>query len=93
MSTGNTHVCDKNCDQKIAYDNHSSVCLVSHIVSPLTDAEQEVVRSFRRKREEESLFDTCSRRTKHMYRCDAVSMAVPSSGTIFRGDGLLSDRV
>ncbi|GMP70789.1 hypothetical protein CsSME_00029491 [Camellia sinensis var. sinensis] len=27
--TGLTHICDKNCNQRILYDNHSSLCRVS----------------------------------------------------------------
>jgi len=42
--TGSTHICDKNCNQKIVYDNYSCICRVSHQVFPLTAAEQQAVR-------------------------------------------------
>lgn len=34
-STGTSHVCDKNCDQRIVYDNHSSICRASRQIFPL----------------------------------------------------------
>lgn len=33
-STGNSHVCDKNCDQRITYDNHSNICRASGQIFP-----------------------------------------------------------
>ncbi|GFP94311.1 hypothetical protein PHJA_001575600 [Phtheirospermum japonicum] len=47
--TGLTHICDKNCNQRILYDNHSSLCRVSKHVFPLTPVEQQAVRGVRRK--------------------------------------------
>ncbi|KAE8727351.1 Detected protein of unknown function [Hibiscus syriacus] len=47
--TGITHICDKNCDQRILYDNHSSLCRASRQVFPLTQAEEQAVRGVRRK--------------------------------------------
>ncbi|XAR71558.1 hypothetical protein NMG60_11017895 [Bertholletia excelsa] len=52
--TGLTHICDKNCNQRILYDNHSSLCRVSRQVSPLTPAEEQAVRGVRRKLDAES---------------------------------------
>ncbi|GFQ08662.1 hypothetical protein PHJA_003010200 [Phtheirospermum japonicum] len=34
--TGLTHICDKNCNQRILYDNHSSLCRVSKQIFPLS---------------------------------------------------------
>ncbi|KAJ3682197.1 hypothetical protein LUZ60_014770 [Juncus effusus] len=47
--TGLTHICDKNCDQRILYDNHSSLCRVSGLVFPLSPLEAQAVRGVRRK--------------------------------------------
>lgn len=52
--TGLTHICDKNCNQRILYDNNSSLCRVSRQVFPLTAAEVQAVKGVRRKLEEES---------------------------------------
>ncbi|KAK8569760.1 hypothetical protein V6N13_046804 [Hibiscus sabdariffa] len=49
--TGITHICDKNCNQRILYDNHSSLCRASGQVFPLTQAEEQAVRGVRRKLE------------------------------------------
>lgn len=50
--TGSTHICDKNCNQKIVYDNYSCICRVSRQVFPLTAAEQQAVRGVVRRRAE-----------------------------------------
>ncbi|KAE9605973.1 hypothetical protein Lalb_Chr10g0102981 [Lupinus albus] len=47
--TGLTHICDKNCNQRILYDNHTSLCLASGQRFPLTQAEDQAVRGVRRK--------------------------------------------
>ncbi|KAL7596580.1 uncharacterized protein LOC111914193 [Lactuca sativa] len=52
--TGLTHICDKNCNQRIVYDNNNSLCRVSRQVFPLTAAEVQAVKGVRRKLEEES---------------------------------------
>ncbi|XP_038709161.1 uncharacterized protein LOC120004025 [Tripterygium wilfordii] len=58
--TGLTHICDKNCNQRILYDNHSSLCRVSGQLSPLTPAEQQAVRGVRRKLDSDNTpGDTC----------------------------------
>jgi len=49
MLTGLTHICDKNCNQRIMYDNHSSLCLASRQIFPLTPTEEQAVRGVRRK--------------------------------------------
>ncbi|KAF9603787.1 hypothetical protein IFM89_037873 [Coptis chinensis] len=59
--TGVTHICDKNCNQRILYDNHSSLCRVSGQVFPLTSTEMQAVRGVRRKFEVESSSpDSCA---------------------------------
>lgn len=52
--TGLTHICDKNCSQRILYDNHSSLCRVSRQIFPLTPAEEHAVKGVRRKLDAES---------------------------------------
>ncbi|KAK9093664.1 hypothetical protein Scep_025133 [Stephania cephalantha] len=52
--TGITHICDKNCNQRILYDNHSSLCRVSGQVFPLSQVEVQAVRGVRRKFEADS---------------------------------------
>ncbi|XP_056162932.1 uncharacterized protein LOC115661483 [Syzygium oleosum] len=52
--TGLTHICDKNCNQRILYDNHSSLCLASGKIFPLTPTEEQAVRGVRRKLDAES---------------------------------------
>ena len=52
--TGLTHICDKNCNQRILYDNHSSLCRASGQISPLTPVEEQAVRGIRRKLEPEN---------------------------------------
>ncbi|CAH8317383.1 unnamed protein product [Eruca vesicaria subsp. sativa] len=47
--TGLTHVCDYNCNQRILYDNHTSLCRASGKVFPLSHAEEQAVRGVRRK--------------------------------------------
>lgn len=47
--TGLTHVCDNNCNQRILYDNHTSLCRASGRVFPLSPAEEQAVRGVRRK--------------------------------------------
>ncbi|GLT75566.1 hypothetical protein SLA2020_472810 [Shorea laevis] len=59
--TGLIHICDKNCNQRILYDNHSSLCLASGQVFPLSPAEEQAVRGVRRKLDaENSPTDSCS---------------------------------
>ena len=47
--TGMTHICDKNCDQRILYDNHSSLCRASGQIFPLSLTEEHAIRGIRRK--------------------------------------------
>ncbi|KAM7268761.1 hypothetical protein ACFE04_010927 [Oxalis oulophora] len=56
--TGLTHICDKNCDQRILYDNHTSLCRVSSQLFPLSPVEEHAVRGLRRKLDSDG--DTCS---------------------------------
>ena len=62
--TGLTHICDKNCDQRILHDNHHSLCRVSGQIFPLTTAEEQAVRGVRRKfvdsEENSSPSESCS---------------------------------
>ncbi|XP_015878612.1 uncharacterized protein LOC107414917 [Ziziphus jujuba] len=58
--TGLTHICDKNCNQRILYDNHSSLCRASGQIFPLSAAEEQAVRGVRRKLDSEnSPTDSC----------------------------------
>nr|XP_043640137.1 uncharacterized protein LOC122611217 [Erigeron canadensis] len=52
--TGLTHICDKNCNQRILYDNHNSLCRVTRQLFPLTETEVQAVKGVRRKLEEET---------------------------------------
>ena len=59
--TGLTHICDQNCDQRILYGNHDSLCRVSGQVFPLSPTEQQAARGVRRKLEAEACpSETCS---------------------------------
>ncbi|KAI4319931.1 hypothetical protein MLD38_033468 [Melastoma candidum] len=59
--TGLTHICDKNCNQRILYDNHSSLCLASGKLFPLTMTEEQAVRGVRRRLDaENSATDSCA---------------------------------
>ncbi|KAJ6340782.1 hypothetical protein OIU77_008522 [Salix suchowensis] len=61
--TGLTHICDKNCNQRILYDNHSSLCRASRQIFPLSPAEEQAVRGVRRKLDAENSnapTDSCS---------------------------------
>ncbi|KAF5442623.1 hypothetical protein F2P56_035263 [Juglans regia] len=64
--TGLTHICDKNCNQRILYDNHSSLCRASGQIFPLTLAEEQAVRGVRRKLEADSspTADSCARKRR-----------------------------
>ncbi|KAL9312751.1 hypothetical protein ACSQ67_018203 [Phaseolus vulgaris] len=59
--TGLTHICDKNCNQRILYDNHSSLCRASGQIFSLTPAEEQAVRGVRRKHDaaENSPTESC----------------------------------
>ncbi|GMI76526.1 hypothetical protein like AT5G24610 [Hibiscus trionum] len=52
--TGITHICDNNCNQRILYDNHSSLCRASAQVFPLSHAEEQAIRGIRRKLDADS---------------------------------------
>lgn len=61
--TGLTHICDKNCNQRILYDNHSSLCRASRQIFPLSPSEEQAVRGVRRKLDAENSSappDSCS---------------------------------
>ncbi|XP_062119924.1 uncharacterized protein LOC133834353 [Humulus lupulus] len=59
--TGLTHICDKNCNQRILYDNHSSLCRASRQIFQLTAVEEQAVRGIRRKVDaDNSTTDSCS---------------------------------
>ncbi|XP_077233527.1 uncharacterized protein LOC143875814 [Tasmannia lanceolata] len=89
--TGITHICDKNCNQRILYDNHSSLCRVSGQVFPLTPVEQQAVRGIRRKLEGESP-DACAfkrRRDAQLHPSPferSFSAVAPICGQV--GDGM-----
>lgn len=76
--TGLTHVCDKNCNQRILYDNHSSLCRVSKQISPLTPVEQQAVRGVRRKLDaENSSTEYCSFKRRRDAQCHPSSFERP----------------
>ncbi|KAL0677857.1 hypothetical protein Bca4012_005838 [Brassica carinata] len=52
--TGLNHVCDKNCNQRILYENHNSLCRASGRIFPLSPAEEQAVKGVRRKLDDES---------------------------------------
>ncbi|XP_056844855.1 uncharacterized protein LOC130494556 [Raphanus sativus] len=58
--TGLTHVCDINCNQRILYDNHTSLCRASGRVFPLSSAEEQAVRGVRRKLDCVESTESCS---------------------------------
>ncbi|WCJ27556.1 hypothetical protein M5689_009290 [Euphorbia peplus] len=60
--TGLTHICDKNCNQRILYDNHNSLCRASRQIFPLSPAEEQAVRGIRRKNDaaDSSPAETCA---------------------------------
>ncbi|KAK1295746.1 hypothetical protein QJS10_CPB15g00614 [Acorus calamus] len=90
--TGLTHICDKNCNQRILYDNHSSLCRVSGQVFPLTLAEQQAVRGVRRKLEEDSSDGGCGfkRRREAQLPLSPFEMSLVSAAPICSpvGDGM-----
>jgi len=49
MSSGQTHICDQNCTQRVVYDNVSTICRLSRKVFPLSQ-EELAARSSSRKR-------------------------------------------
>lgn len=58
--TGLTHICDKNCNQRIVYDNNNSICGVSRHIFPLSAAEVQAVKGVRRKHLEEENSESCA---------------------------------
>ncbi|AQK64672.1 uncharacterized protein LOC100193214 [Zea mays] len=62
--TETTHICDKNCNQRILYDNHNSLCRVSGQLFPLSPLEQQAVRGIRRKHEVDSSEGCCFKRRR-----------------------------
>lgn len=68
--TGFTHICDKNCNQRILYDNHNSLCRVSGQIFPLTQAEEQAVRGVRRKLDaDNSPSDACAFKRRRDAQC------------------------
>ncbi|EPS58205.1 hypothetical protein M569_16610 [Genlisea aurea] len=92
--TGITHICDSNCNQRILYDNHSSVCRVSKKIFPLTQAEQQAVRGVRRKLldSESSQPDSCAFKRRRDSQCcpSSFERSFASTGPICSqiGDGM-----
>ncbi|EYU45344.1 hypothetical protein ABFS83_06G013000 [Erythranthe nasuta] len=91
--TGLTHICDKNCNQRILYDNHSSLCRVSKQVFPLTPVEQQAVRGVRRKLDSENCpTESCAfkRRRDAQYNPSPFERSFTSVGPICSpiGDGM-----
>lgn len=83
--TGLTHICDKNCNQRILYDNHNALCRVSRQVFPLTPAEEKAVKGVRRKLDAESSSpDTCAfkRRRNAQFHPSPFERSFSSAGPI-----------
>lgn len=38
VTSGQAHVCDQNCNQRIFYDNHHDICRLSRRTFPRTEA-------------------------------------------------------
>ncbi|CAI0474902.1 unnamed protein product [Linum tenue] len=92
--TGLTHICDKNCNQRILYDNHTSLCRASGKMFPLSPSEEQAVRGVRRKIDAEtSPPDTCAfKRRREAFHPSpfkrAFAAAVPSPICSQVGDGM-----
>ncbi|KAI8540561.1 hypothetical protein RHMOL_Rhmol09G0272600 [Rhododendron molle] len=91
--TGLTHICDKNCNQRILYDNHSSLCRVSKQIFPLTLDEEHAVRGVRRKIDAESSPSDCcafKRRRDGQFHTSPFERAFSAVGPICSpiGDGM-----
>ncbi|KAL2550882.1 hypothetical protein Fot_12437 [Forsythia ovata] len=94
--TGLTHICDRNCNQRILYDNLSSLCRVSKQFFPLSPAEQLAVRGIRRKLEAESSpTESCSfkRRRDAQYKTSPFEKSFSAVGPICSqiGEGMGMD--
>ncbi|GJP56035.1 hypothetical protein CLOM_g15105 [Closterium sp. NIES-68] len=90
-SSNTTHICDKNCNQKILYDNYSSICMVSRNIAPLTDHETNMVKSLRKRREVDGGMETCGRQRKYLFRNKPFSVAVPAAGAVLLADSFMAD--
>lgn len=91
--TGLTHICDKNCNQRIVYDNYSSLCLASRQMFPLTPTEEQAVRGVRRKLDaESSSIDNsgCKRRRDAQFHPSPFERSFTAVGPICSqvGDGM-----
>ncbi|KAL0400501.1 UNVERIFIED_CONTAM: hypothetical protein Slati_4080000 [Sesamum latifolium] len=91
--TGLTHICDKNCNQRILYDNHSSLCRVSKQIFPLTPVEQQAVKGVRRKLDAENCpTESCAfkRRRDVQYHPSPFERSFTAVGPICSpiGDGM-----
>ncbi|KAI5056123.1 hypothetical protein GOP47_0029644 [Adiantum capillus-veneris] len=76
--SGTSHVCDKNCDQRIVYDNHSSICRASRQIFPLQlHAQEQPIQGTRRKNRECEGFETdaFSKRNRCFFSQEQVGMA------------------
>ncbi|XP_025012070.1 uncharacterized protein LOC8287561 isoform X2 [Ricinus communis] len=81
--TGLTHICDKNCNQRILYDNHSSLCRASGQISPLSPAEEQAVRGVRRKIDDDNLpADNCSYK-RSLLQVEEEQCAIPCFCLVF----------
>lgn len=63
-SSGTSHVCDKNCDQRTLYDNHSTICRASGVVLPLAITEGRPVQGVRRNQDWEDYLSHSSKRSR-----------------------------
>lgn len=77
-SSGTSHVCDKNCDQRIVYDNHSSICRASRQIFPLQpQVLDQPIQGIRRKNRECEGFEVeaYSKRNRCFFSQEQMGMA------------------
>lgn len=76
-SSNVTHVCDKNCDQRILYDRHTTLCKFSGKYFPLSLGEQQAIAGVRRKREAEQTETSTFKRRRDGFCNPATPFASP----------------
>lgn len=76
-SSNVTHVCDKNCDQRILYDRHTTLCKFSGKYFPLSLGEQQAIAGVRRKREAEQMETSTFKRRRDGFCNPATPFASP----------------
>lgn len=87
MSSNMKHICDSTCTQKILYDNHSSICIVSRQIWPLTPVERKMLNKFHRKRELDAA-EPCGMKRRYTFRpSQTMNLAVPAAGGYSSNEG------